>query len=162
MSLSPIDATIFRSTCSKFATGIAVATVRGSDGRPHGLTVNSFTSVSLAPPLVLVCVDYRAAALPHFRTSRYYAINVLREDQREVSAAFAQKKEDRFESLKWSDGADAVPILDGALACFECRVSQTVEAGDHAIFIGEVVRARCHEGRPLLYFNSGYARLAQQ
>jgi flavin reductase (DIM6/NTAB) family NADH-FMN oxidoreductase RutF len=151
-----VDADKFRKTCARFATGIAVATISGTDGQPFGITVNSFTSVSCAPPLVLVCVDYRSSILPHFRNTAFYGINVLGEDQKDLSVRFSQAELDRFETVAWRNGETGVPLLDGVLAQMECRVTQTVEAGDHAIFIGEVVGARCRDGRPLLYFASSY------
>ncbi len=154
-----LDRDLFRKTCGQFATGIAIATVSGLDGTPHGLTVNSFTSVSAVPPLVLICVDYRSALLAHFRASAWYCVNVLSEDQRELSVRFSQRVEDRFENLVWRAGISGAPVLDGCLASMECSVVQTVEAGDHAIFIAEVIHARCTPGKPLLYFGSDYCEL---
>ncbi|MEP6538727.1 MAG: flavin reductase family protein [Bryobacteraceae bacterium] len=121
-----------------------------------GITVNSFTSVSCAPPLVLVCIDYRSSILPHFRNTTHYGINVLSNDQRDVSVRFSQPELDRFVGLAWDAGATGVPLLEGVLASMECHITQTVEAGDHAIFLAEVVRAECGEGQPLLYFGSSY------
>lgn len=156
-----VDQDTFRRTCARFATGIAVATVSGPDGEPYGLTVNSFTSVSCCPPLVLVCVDYRCSILPHFRANSYYGINVLQDNQRDLSVRFSQKQLDRFDGLDWHRGETGVPLLKGCLASFECCVNQTVEAGDHAIFLAEVVSAEYDEGRPLIYFGSGYRKLAE-
>ncbi len=141
---------LFRKSCARFATGIAIATVTGADGSPYGLTINSFASVSCWPPLVLICVDYRCNILPHFRASSHYGVNVLRESQRSLSARFAQKQPDRFEGLDWHCGETGVPILQGCLSVMECSVTQTLEAGDHAILIGEVERAEFHDGKPLL------------
>jgi flavin reductase (DIM6/NTAB) family NADH-FMN oxidoreductase RutF len=157
--LHEVDEARFRKTCSQFATGIAITTVTGLEGQPLGVTVNSFTSVSCAPPLVLVCLDYRSSILPHFRNSAYYGVNVLRENQRDISVRFSQPELDRFIGIGWRTGATGVPVLDEMLATMECRVAQTVEAGDHAIFIGEVVRADYAEGRPLVYFGSDYCCL---
>ncbi len=156
-----LDSDIFRKTCARFATGIAVATVTGPDGLPYGLTVNSFTSVSAAPPLVLVCIDYRSAILTHFRASAWYGINVLAEDQRDVSVRFSQRIPDRFEGLNWKRGECGTPLLDGCLATMECSTVQVVEAGDHAIFIGEVIRATARDGNPLLYYGSQYCKVGQ-
>lgn len=154
-----LDSDVFRKTCGRFATGIAIATVTGSDGAPYGLTVNSFTSVSAAPPLVLICIDYRSTILAQFRASAWYGVNVLAEEQQDLSVRFSQRIPDRFEGLVWSKGESGVPLLQGCLAHMECSVVQTVEAGDHAIFIAEVIRAQAREGNPLLYFASGYRRL---
>jgi flavin reductase (DIM6/NTAB) family NADH-FMN oxidoreductase RutF len=155
-----IDRDVFRKACGRFATGIAVATVAGADGTPYGLTVNSFTSVSCCPPLVLICVDYRCSILPAFRSSNWYGINVLRDTQRDLSVRFSQRQPDRFEGLDWYRGDSGVPLLRMALASMECCVTQTVEAGDHAILIAEVMRADWRDGEPLLYFASGYRSLA--
>lgn len=151
-----VDEERFRKTCAQFATGIAIATVSGRDGQPLGITVNSFASVSCAPPLVLVCIDYRSSILPHFRNSTHYGINVLSEHQRDVSVRFSQAELDRFVGIGWRKGSIGVPLLDGVLATMECHITQTVEAGDHAIFIAEAVSAESTEGRPLLYFGSNY------
>ncbi|HYP08022.1 MAG TPA: flavin reductase family protein [Bryobacteraceae bacterium] len=154
-----LDRDVFRKTCARFATGVAIATVSGTDATPYGITVNSFTSVSAAPPLVLVCIDYRSSILSHFRSSAWYAVNVLSEAQQDLSARFAARVPDRFQNLSWTRGESGVPILEGCLANMECSVVQTVEAGDHAIFIAEVIRARAVEGNPLLYFGSDYRRI---
>jgi flavin reductase (DIM6/NTAB) family NADH-FMN oxidoreductase RutF len=153
-----VNSETFRKACSKFATGIAIATVAGRSAQPYGITVNSFTSVSCVPPLILICIDYRSSILPHFRSSSFFGINILREDQRQFSIRFSQRELDRFEGIGWAPGQTGVPLLDGVLAQLECCVTQTVEAGDHAIFLAEVVTANYTDGNPLLYFASDYAR----
>lgn len=100
--------------------------------------------------------------LAHFRASSWYGINVLSERQEELSIRFSQRTPDRFEGLEWAPGESGAPLLKGCLACMECSVVQTVEAGDHAIFIAEVIRAECHEGNPLLYFGSNYRLLDER
>lgn len=154
--LTVVDEDRFRRTCAQFATGIVVATISGPDTRPMGITINSFTSVSCAPPLVLVCVDYRSSILPHFRNSTHYGINVLNENQRDVSVRFSHPELDQFVGIAWKAGFSGVPLLDGVLATMECHITQTVEAGDHALFIAEVVSADSTQGRPLVYFGSNY------
>lgn len=155
-----LDSDVFRKTCGRFATGIAIATVSGPDGLPYGLTVNSFTSVSAVPPLVLICIDYRSTILTHFRSSSSYCVNVLADTQRDLSIRFSQRTPDRFEGLAWERGPAGSPVLTGCLAAMECSVVQVVEAGDHAIFIAEVIHAQAREGKPLVYFGSDYAGLA--
>ena len=120
------------------------------------MTVNSFTSVSLDPPLVLVCIDHKARILDHFQKSDLFAINILRETQQELSMRFARPGEDRFGAVEWYAGDTGAPLIPNALSTLECTVFQRVEAGDHTILIGEVVSAIRHEGRPLLYFSSSY------
>src|SRR4051794_39260299 len=99
-----LNSDVFRKTCGRFATGIAIATVTALDGTPFGLTVNSFTSVSAVPPLVLICVDYHSTVLSHFRASSWYCVNVLADDQRDLSTRFSQRIPDRFEGLDWRLG----------------------------------------------------------
>jgi len=156
---SRLDPENFRSACALFATGIAVATVLAEDGTPHGLTVSSFTSVSIEPPLILICIDYGCAVLSHFRASTHFGVNVLAESQRELSVTFAEKPEGRFEGVDWYTSAGGAPLFRDCLAALECRVSSIIEAGDHAIFIGEVIGVEWQDGRPLLYFNRDYRLL---
>ena len=151
-----IDAALYRRTCSLFATGITVVTTVDENGHPHGLTINSFSSVSLEPPLVLVSIDRRNAILGHFLTSKWFVVNILAEDQEEISRRFSSVCEDRFQGVEWVRGEFGAPVLGGVLAEMECAVMETFEAGDHAILIGEVRRAAYREGRPLVYFGSGY------
>jgi flavin reductase (DIM6/NTAB) family NADH-FMN oxidoreductase RutF len=154
------DPANFRRCCSKFATGVTVATALDATGAPHGLTVNSFTSVSLVPPLVLICIDYSSNVLPIFRQATHYGINILGVEQRDLSAKFAMRGQDRFDNVTWERGETNVPLIPDALAQFECAVRHVVEAGDHAIFVAQVERAAHREGKPLLYFDSGYGSLA--
>jgi flavin reductase (DIM6/NTAB) family NADH-FMN oxidoreductase RutF len=155
-----IDAATYRQVCSQFATGVAVATVRAPDGAPHGLTVSSFTPVSIDPPLILICIDFRCTGIEHFRTGPFFAVNILTAAQRELSVIFADKPEGRFEGVEWSPGQTGAPLLAGALAVTECRLERVLNAGDHAVVFGEVVRARVHGGSPLLYFDRAYRVLA--
>jgi flavin reductase (DIM6/NTAB) family NADH-FMN oxidoreductase RutF len=159
MSLATIEQHHFRRVCSKFATGITILTVLDARGDPHGMTVNSFTSVSLSPPLVLVCIDRQAAMLGDFAHGTRFAINVLQEDQKDLSNHFARKGGDRFEGVEWRPGETGAPVLPHVLATLECGVTQMVEAGDHVVVIGEALHASWREGQPLIYFNSGYQAL---
>ena len=154
-----IDAHSFRRACSKFATGVTIAAVMAPDGKPHGLTVNSFASVSLAPPLVSICIDHKAKDLEFFRQSASFGISILSQQQQQISNRFAARGENRFHNIAWHAGKSGAPLIDGALATFDCEVSQIVDAGDHAIFIGRVRAITDEEGRPLLYFASGYQTL---
>jgi flavin-dependent trigonelline monooxygenase, reductase component len=146
----------FREACSRFATGVAIATVRAQDGEPRGMTVSSFTPVSIQPPLVLVCIDFSSSEHPHFRSNTHFAVSVLSEDQAELSVRFSGQPDGRFEGVDWYPGTTGAPLLRCALAIFECRVRETVEAGDHAILIGEVICVGSREGKPLIYFNRNY------
>jgi flavin reductase (DIM6/NTAB) family NADH-FMN oxidoreductase RutF len=154
-----MDPWLYRRTCAQFATGITVVTVVDSGGHPHGMTVNSFSSVSLDPPLVLVSIDLRNAILGHFLSSSFFAINILAEGQEDLSLRFSSTSENRFGGVGWHAGLSGMPLLHGVLAHFECTVTRTFEAGDHIVLIGEVRDADHAEGKPLVYFDRGYRRL---
>jgi len=156
---TPVTSEEFRRACGRFATGVTIASVLDVNGAPHGLTVNSFTSVSLDPPLILICLGHAVTTIDAFREARHFGINVLREDQQALSDRFARKGEDRFDGLEWYRGECGVPLLPGALATIECRVRQRFTAGDHDIFVGEMVRVHTTEGEPLIYYASRYRRL---
>jgi len=149
----------FRRICGKFASGITIATVRDAGGAPHGMTANSFTSVSLVPPLVLVCVDHRARILEHFRIGKHFGVNILGAAQRPLSDRFAGSGYDRFEGVTWRPGHTGVPLLMDALATLECARVNVVTAGDHDIVIGEVLHADCQDGDPLVFYGSQYRAL---
>ena len=155
-----VSSDVFRRACSRFATGVAIAGAIDSNGAPHGLTVSSFSSVSLDPPLILICLGHAIAAIDVFRQSRHFGLSVLREDQRALSERFAMRVDDRFESLAWRRGETGVPLLDSALAAMECETRHRVAAGDHDIFIAEMLRATVGEGRPLIHFAGEYSRLS--
>jgi len=149
----------FCRTCARFPTGVTILTVLDAEGVPHGMTASSFTSVSLDPPLVLVCVDHRATLMEQLRRCEHFGINILSEEQHELSTRFARRGEGRFNGIAWNAGHHGVPLIPGVLASFECGMHRLVDAGDHAILIGEVLRAEHQDGRPLVYFGSGYHKL---
>jgi flavin reductase (DIM6/NTAB) family NADH-FMN oxidoreductase RutF len=154
-----VDPGLYRRTCAQFATGITVVTTLDSGRHPHGITVNSFSSVSLDPPLVLVSIDLRNAILGHFISSEWFAINVLAEHQEDLSRRFSSPSENRFLGVEWTARVSGVPLLAGVLAQLECLVVRTFEVGDHTVLIGEVKGAGYREGKPLVFFDSGYRRL---
>jgi flavin reductase (DIM6/NTAB) family NADH-FMN oxidoreductase RutF len=155
-----LSSDLFRAACAAFPTGVAVVTACDAAGNPHGLTVNSFTSLSLNPPLVMVAIDRACFVLGVIESSAAYAVNILRDTQCEYSVRFAELPEGRFEGVTWTKGLTGSPILDDVLGLIECRIVQAVDTGDHRILIGEPVEIRCAEGRPLVYFQSGYTELA--
>jgi flavin reductase (DIM6/NTAB) family NADH-FMN oxidoreductase RutF len=159
-SAEAMDPKQFRQALGMFATGVTVVTTIAPDGSPRGLTANSFTSVSLSPPLVLVCIDRAAKSYTAFTQGNGFAINILSQDQRELSQRFASKTADKFAGVDWSKGANGAPILDGALAWLECRHWRWVTAGDHIVLIGEVVDLGVNPGQPLAYFGSAYGAVA--
>jgi len=156
---APVTSQEFRHACGRFATGVTIASVMDAKGTPHGLTVSSFTSVSLDPPLILICLGHAVAAIRHFRAASHFGINVLAEDQRALSDRFARKGHDRFEGVAWEPGETGAPMLPGVLAAIECAVHRIVPMGDHDILVGEMVHARVRDGQPLLHFAGAYHKL---
>lgn len=155
-----IDPKEFRRTAGKFLTGVTIATSRAADGTPHGLTANSFTTVSLTPPLILFCIDSRARLLEHFVDTGYFGINILSEQQQELSSKFARPNIDRFDGVEWYEGRTGAPLFAGSMAIMECKLVQSVQAGDHLILVGEVVHLDYADGNPLAYFSGCYRQIA--
>jgi flavin reductase (DIM6/NTAB) family NADH-FMN oxidoreductase RutF len=153
------DARDLRAALGQFATGVTIVTTRGSDGRRVGLTVNSFTSVSLDPPLVLWCLSRDAASMRHFIGAERFAVNVLAVDQIAIARRFASRHVDRFADVACSIGLGGVPLIEGAIAHFVCRSMEQHRAGDHFVFIGEVQHHECFGGEPLV-FHAGEYRMA--
>ena len=151
-----LDHATFRGACSRFTTGIAIVTLIGTDGSPYGLTVNSFTSVSLDPPLILVCLDNRSHVLKHFEVGCKFGVNVLSEQQRELSQMFTRYSADRFSRAEWLPGKSGVPLFAGTIATFECALTHATPGGDHMILIGGVEEVSYSEGNGLAYFSSNY------
>ena len=154
-----LDAREIRNVMGHFATGVTVITTKDKTGAPFGLTANAFSSLSLNPPLVVVCVDKTVQCYACFDESKAFVVNILSEDQEEISRRFATKGIEKFEGLKWRSGELGVPLLDGAIGYIECRVTTSCEGGDHTIFIGEIIAARAEGERPLLFFKGKYQRL---
>jgi flavin reductase ActVB len=154
-----LDPQTFRATLGRFASGITIITTRDGDGRDYGMTVSAFSSLSLTPPLVLVCIDNAASVAPVLEHCESFAVNILAEDQEAHSRRFANKEGNRFEGVALRRGERDLPLLEGALAHLECRVSQRVPGGDHTILIGEVYAADVREANPLLYYRGAYRRL---
>jgi len=144
-----------------FATGVTVITTRDAAGRPYGLTANAVTSVSLVPPILLICVDRKSETFPHFFDSKIFVLNILAEDQQEVSRRFATSGGNKFDGIPYCAGRLGSPILEGTLGHVECRIIETHEAGDHVIHLGEVEHAETTDGRPLLFFRGRYRGLRE-
>lgn len=145
-----------RNAFGSFATGVTVLTTRQPDGTPRGFTANSFTSVSLDPPLVLVCLAKSAHSCPAFVNATHFAVNVLAEDQKGVSGLFASREKDKFAQCAWTPGAAQMPLIDGALAHFVCSSERFVDAGDHIVMIGQVIDFASVDANPLGYFKGNY------
>jgi flavin reductase (DIM6/NTAB) family NADH-FMN oxidoreductase RutF/pimeloyl-ACP methyl ester carboxylesterase len=154
------DARTLRDALGCFATGVTVVTAFDTGGEPVGLTANSFTSVSLDPPLLLVCIARTSSSLKALESAGHFAVNVLHIGQQPASSLFAVPGEDRFRQTPWQRGRHDAPVLSNALANFECRRHQMHDGGDHIILVGEVLRATFDPRRdPLLYFRGKYRRL---
>jgi len=145
-----------RNAFGTFATGVTVVTTRQADGAPRGFTANSFTSVSLDPPLLLVCIAKTAHSCDAFVQSQHFAVNVLAEDQKAVAGLFASRSPDKFKEAAWHSGPADVPILDGSLCTFTCAHHKLVDAGDHLVLIGRVLVHEAADKQPLGYFRGGY------
>lgn len=154
------DARTLRDALGCFATGVTIVTARTAEGDPVGLTANSFTSVSLDPPLLLVCIANNAGTASALKETKHFAVNLLQIGQQPVSNRFAGKGEDRFADTKWEVGEYGAPILHGSLGVFECERHAVHEGGDHFILVGRVEKASFEPRRdPLLYFRGKYRRL---
>lgn len=148
-----------RLALGQFATGVTVVTCLGRDGRPVGLTANSFSAVSLTPPLVLWSLRVNSPSLPAFRAASHFAINVLAADQLELSRRFASQTVDKFALGDWETGLGGAPVLARAPAVLECERQQEHLTGDHVLFIGRVGRLSGQGGSPLLFHGGNYHAL---
>jgi flavin reductase (DIM6/NTAB) family NADH-FMN oxidoreductase RutF len=156
----PVSKDEFRSAMSRFASGVTVVTAKTESNQPTGLTVSSFASLSLEPPLVLVCIDKRASIHDLLVEGRHFGVNVLSADQEILSRRFAARDTDRFSGTGYVDGVTGVPLLNDVIMAIECRIVHTYPGGDHTIVIGEVEHVTFGDGKPLAYFRGGYAQLA--
>jgi flavin reductase (DIM6/NTAB) family NADH-FMN oxidoreductase RutF len=157
MSIDPDE---FRSILGRFASGVTIVTAIDDRGRDHGLTVSAFASLSLVPPLVLVCVDRTASLYPALVAAKYFAVNILAADQEALARRFSALEGDRFDGIGYTRGSTGVAVLDEVLAYIECRMVRTLEGGDHTIFVAEVEAGHVNSKAPppLLYYRGGYAQ----
>lgn len=154
------DQRTLRDALGSFATGVTVVTCVDDSGNPFGLTVNSFTSVSLDPPLLLVCIAKEARCALALANAPHFAVNVLQTGQQPASIRFSTRDEDRFGTTPWSTGETGAPLLMDSLAIFECERQAVHEGGDHDLLVGQVLRASFDPNMdPLLYFRGKYRRL---
>lgn len=155
----PVTQDEFRSALARFASGVTVVTALGPDGRPHGITVSAFSSVSLVPPLVLVCIEKAAGSHEAITQSRAFVVNFLRSTQRQLSEHFAMPIDGKFASVEHRFTVGGIPVLSGTIASLECSLWNAFDGGDHTIFVGEVVACVVDDGDPLLYFRGDYRDL---
>ena len=154
--MRPPDSRELRDALGAFVTGVTVVTTVGNSGQPRGFTANSFTSVSLDPPLVLVCISKAALSLSVFQEATGFAVNILAENQRAISHLFATKDPRKFEAVAWSPGPAGNPVFEGAAAWVECTRHQVADGGDHVILIGRVVACGHAPVKPLVYCRGAY------
>jgi flavin reductase (DIM6/NTAB) family NADH-FMN oxidoreductase RutF len=155
----PISQDEFRAALGRFASGVTVVTTKDKDGRLHGITVSAFCSVSLEPPLVLVCIDKNTGSHRALQQSSAFVVNILRDDQQAVSDRFASLLPDKFDSIKYRLGIDGVPILEEALVNLECRLKYSHAGGDHTIFVGEIEKSTLMDNKPLVYWHGNYREI---
>ncbi len=157
--LSGFDNRELRTAFGSFMTGVTIVTTAGIDGQPRGFTANSFTSVSLEPPLLLICIGKSAASMAVFRQARGFAVNILSEEQKDTSVLFASKRTDKFDATRWRRGPFGNPLIDGAAAWFDCARYQVIDAGDHIILMGQVEAFSYSDANPLGYARGHYITL---
>jgi len=157
--LSSFDNRELRSAFGSFMTGVTIVTTAGIDGQPRGFTANSFTSVSLEPPLLMICIGKQAASMEVFRHAKGFAVNILSEAQKDVSVLFASKRADKFEAAAWRAGPFGNPLIEGSAAWFDCARYQVVDAGDHIILMGHVEAFSYSDANPLGYARGHYITL---
>jgi flavin reductase (DIM6/NTAB) family NADH-FMN oxidoreductase RutF len=155
---SAIDPRDFRNALGTYATGVTVITAAGADGKPYGLTCNSFASVSLNPPLVLWSLVIYSQNMSIFQNASHFAVNVLGASQQALATKFATPSEDKFVGVDWTPGLGMAPILKDSVANFQCRAADRYYGGDHVIFLGAVEAYAYNRDEPLLFARGGYGR----
>jgi flavin reductase (DIM6/NTAB) family NADH-FMN oxidoreductase RutF len=155
----PIDETTFREVLSHFPSGVTVVTTAVGD-ELSGMTVASFASLSLRPPLVLICIEKSVKTHDAIERAGRFGVSILAAEQADVSNRFASKGEDKFEGVPFRRAPQGSPLIEGAIATMECKVTAQLPGGDHSIFVGEIADVTVAAGKPLLYFRSGYHALA--
>lgn len=156
MSVNPDE---FRAALGRFPSGVTVLTTKGADGSDQGMTVSAFCSVSLEPPLILVCIEKSASVYAALTSAPGFTINILSARQEQVARRFSIVDIDRFEGVGFTRSSNGYAILDDVLGLIECRRFTLYDGGDHTIILGEVEATRVESGAPLLYYRGGYAQL---
>lgn len=154
-----VSQSAFRAVLGRFATGVTVVTARDRRGRDIGMTVSAFASVSLDPPMVLMCIDHSASVYNTLSKAPQFTANILSEGQEAIARRFAESAGNRFEGIGYERGQNGIAVLLDVLGHIECQVVHRHEAGDHDIIIGSVEVAVANEGKPLLYYRGGYAQM---
>ncbi len=152
----PVSQDEFRHALSHFASGVSVVSTKDAASNMHGITVSAFCSVSLEPPLVLICIEKTTTSHSAFLESGVFVVNILDDTQSSLSERFAEPSADKFEDVEFLTGITGVPVLRDALAILECTLMSAYDAGDHTIFVGIVENTTVRDGNPLVYFRSEY------
>jgi flavin reductase (DIM6/NTAB) family NADH-FMN oxidoreductase RutF len=155
---SGLDPRDFRNALGTFATGVTIITAMADDGKPYGLTCNSFASVSLNPPLVLWSLGMYSQGLPIFQNASHFAVNVLGVSQQALALEFSKPRVDRFAGVNWKPGLGKAPLIADSVAYFQCRAANRYYGGDHVIFLGAVEAYAYNKKEPLLFLGSGFGR----
>ena len=156
MSVSPDE---FRSVLGRFSSGVTVVTTKAADGSDQGMTVSAFCSVSLEPPLVLICIEKTASVYDALTSAPGFVVNILSARQEQIARRFSIVDIDRFEGVGFSRTQNGIAVLDDVLGIIECRKFALHDAGDHTIIVAEVEATRAENGSPLMYYRGGYAQL---
>lgn len=155
---SSIDPRDFRKALGSYATGVTIITAADSDGKPYGITCNSFASVSLNPPLVLWSLVLYSSSLSAFQNASHFAVNVLGVSQQALANVFAKSSDGKFVGVEWTPGLGGAPLLAGSVANFQCRAANRYYGGDHVIFLGAVEAYSYNRNEPLLFAQGGYGK----
>jgi len=155
----PVSSADFRSALSRFASGVTVVTTKDATGKTFGITVSAFCSVSLDPPLVLICIDKTTGSHHAFEQSGRFTVNVLSSNETGLSEHFASLIEDKFASVEYAVDEHGIPILQGSLATLQCKLFKALDGGDHSIFLGQVEHVIVRDADPLIYYKGGYRHI---
>ena len=149
----------FRAALARFASGVTVVTTKDADGKFHGITVSAFASVSLTPPLILVCIEKTSGSHYAFHESEFFVVNILAEGHKNLSNHFAAHISDKFDGIDYRSGIGEIPVLSDAFVTLECRLADAHEGGDHTIFVGLVEKSEVRDANPLVYWHGNYRKL---
>jgi flavin reductase (DIM6/NTAB) family NADH-FMN oxidoreductase RutF len=158
---SALDPRDFRNALGTYATGVTIVTAVADDGKPYGLTCNSFASVSINPPLVLWSLGMYSQGLPIFQNAAHFAVNVLGVSQASLATKFSKSGVDRFDGVDWKPGLGNAPLIAGSVAQFQCRAANRYYGGDHVIFLGAVEAYAYNKQEPLLFLSGGFGRFVK-
>ena len=149
----------FRAALGRFPSGVTVVTTKDASGRFHGITVSAFASVSLEPPMILVCIEKTTGSHYAFHESEFFVVNILAEGQEDLSNHFASQISDKFDGVRYRFGIGEIPVLEDAFVTLECRLAYAHEGGDHTIFVGLIEKSTLTDKNPLVYWHSNYRKL---